>query len=371
MNIKLSKIFFISLLATAHVIADDSHQAVLKQLKLPKGFSISIFAKDLPNARTLALGDEGVIYIGTRQQGSVYAVQDTDNDGFADKKYTLATDLYMPNGIAYKNKALYVAQPHRIIRFNNIAQSLAKPPKPQIVYDKLPADKRHGWRYLRFGEDNKLYSAVGAPCNSCESDKEIYGSLFRVNTNGSDFEIIASGVRNSVGFDWHPETKALYFSENGRDNLGDDIPPDELNLWTEKGQNFGFPYCYGDDILDPELGKDKNCADFSSPSWKFKAHNAPLGIRFYRGSQFPENYHHQLFVAQHGSWNRSTPDGYRIALIKFEQGKPVSEEVFISGWLTKDEKVLGRPTDILEIADGSLLIADDKRGVIYKVSYQK
>jgi len=368
---KLLKILLTSLLVTGYAMADDPHQTVLKQLKLPKGFSISIFAKDLPNARTLALGDEGVIYIGTRQQGSIYAVQDTNNDGIADKKYTLATNLYMPNGVAYKNNTLYVAQPHRIIRFNNITQLLAKPPKPQIVYDKLPADKRHGWKYLRFGADSKLYSAVGAPCNSCESDKKIYGSLFRVNTDGSNFEIIASGVRNSVGFDWHPETKALYFSENGRDNLGDDIPPDELNLWTKKGQNFGFPYCYGDDILDPELGKDKNCATFRSPSWQFKAHNAPLGIRFYRGNQFPENYHHQLFVAQHGSWNRSTPDGYRIALIKFEQGKPVSEEIFISGWLTEDGKVLGRPTDILEIADGSLLIADDKRGVIYKVSYQK
>ena len=368
---KRSKILLLSLFMTSYVMADDSHQTILKQLKLPQGFTISIFAKDLPNARTLALGDEGVIYIGTRQQGSIYAVQDSNNDGIADKKYILATDLYMPNGVAYKNNTLYVAQPDKIIRFNHITQSLAKPPKPQIVYDKLPSDKRHGWKYLRFGMDNKLYSAVGAPCNSCEPKKEIYGSLFRMNTDGSNFEIIASGVRNSVGFDWHPKTKALYFSDNGRDNLGDDTPPDELNLWTEKGQNFGFPYCYGDDIVDPELGKDKNCADFSSPVWKFKAHNAPLGIHFYQSSQFPEHYHHQLFVAQHGSWDRSTPDGYRIALVKFKQGKPVSEEVFISGWLTKDGKVLGRPTDILEIADGSLLIADDKRGVIYKVSYQK
>lgn len=354
---------------TRYTIAADSHEKVLKQLTLPKGFSISIFAKNLPDARTLALGDKGIVYVGTRQQGRVYAVQDINNDGIADKNYTLATHLYMPNGVAYKDGVLYVAQPHRIIRFNNIANQLTQMPKPQLVYNKLPKNKHHGWKYLRIGMDNKLYSAVGAPCNSCESDQAIYTTLFRVNTDGSDFEIIASGIRNSVGFDWHPKTKALYFTENGRDHLGDNTPPDELNLWTQKGQHFGFPYCHGDDILDPKLGK--NCSNFTPPVWKFKAHNAPLGMRFYQGKQFPEYYQHQLFVAQHGSWNRSIPDGYRIALVKFEQGKPVFEEVFISGWLTKDGKVLGRPTDVLETMDGSLLIADDKRGVIYKVTYQK
>ncbi|NOQ36270.1 MAG: sorbosone dehydrogenase family protein [Methylococcaceae bacterium] len=368
---KFSKFFLISLFVTSCATADEDHQAVLKQLSVPDGFSLTIFAKNLPNVRTLALGDKGIVYAGTRQQGSVYAIQDVDNDGIADKNYTLATGLYMPNGVAYKNGALYVAQPHRIIRFDNIAKHLAQAPEPAIVYEGLPSDKHHGWKYLRFGEDNKLYSAVGAPCNVCEPSKEIYGTLFRLNADGSDFEILASGVRNTVGFDWHPESKALYFTENGRDHLGDDVPPDELNKWTAKGQHFGYPYCHAGEILDPEFGKDKNCADFVAPAWKFKAHNAPLGMRFYQGDQFPSEYKNQLFVAQHGSWNRSTPDGYRIALVKFKEGKAISEEVFISGWLTKDEKVLGRPTDILEMPDGSLLIADDKRGVIYKVSYKK
>ena len=368
---KYLKTFLFSLIATSCATADDSHQTVLEQLRLPSGFSISIFAENLPNARTLALGDNGIVFVGTRQQGSVYAVQDSNNDEVADKYYTLATDLYMPNGVAYKNGTLYVAQPHRIIRFDNITQQLEYPPKPKIVYKNLPSDKHHGWKYLRFGADNKLYSAVGAPCNICEPSKKIYSSLFRVNTDGSDFEMIATGVRNTVGFDWHPETKELYFTENGRDHLGDDVPPDELNKWTQKGQHFGYPYCHAGELLDPEFGKDKNCADFIAPEWKFKAHNAPLGMRFYNGNQFPKEYKNQLFVAQHGSWNRSVPDGYRIALVKFKEGKPVSEEAFISGWLTKDEKVLGRPTDILELPDGSLLIADDNRGVIYKVKYQK
>ncbi|MDQ7089072.1 MAG: PQQ-dependent sugar dehydrogenase [Methylococcales bacterium] len=368
---KISKLGLIGLWLINPVLADDSQQSVLKQLSVPDGFTLSIFAQNVPNARTLALGDNGVVYVGTRQQGSVYALQDSNNDGVADKKYTLATDLYMPNGVAYKNGTLYVAQPHRIIQFKNIGKQLAHPPKPSIVYEDLPADKRHGWKYLRIGDDNKLYSAVGAPCNSCESEKAIYGTLFRVNTDGSEFEIIASGVRNSVGFDWHPTTKSLFFTENGRDNLGDDTPPDELNLWTEKGQNFGFPYCYGDAILDPKLGGEKDCARFQPPAWKFKAHNAPLGMRFYRGNQFPKPYQHQLFVAQHGSWNRSIPDGYRIALVTFKNGQPISEKTFISGWLTDDKKVLGRPTDILEMDDGSLLITDDKQGLIYKVTYSK
>jgi len=362
----------LSFLGISSVFATpNQYPEVLSQLTLPSGFSISIFADNLPNARTLALGENGIIYIGTRQKGNVYAVQDTDNDGFSDKSYTLANNLYMPNGVAYKNGALYVAQPHQIIRFNNIAQHLKNPPKPSVVYKGLPSDKHHGWKYLRFGADNKLYSAVGAPCNICEPTKAIYSSLFRVNTDGSDFEILATGIRNTVGFDWHPETKQLYFTENGRDHLGENIPADELNLWTKKGQHFGYPYCHAGELLDPEFGKNKNCADFTPPVWKFKAHNAPLGIRFYQGDLFPAEYKNQLFVAQHGSWNRSIPDGYRIALVEFKEGKAVKEKVFISGWLTEKGKVLGRPTDILELPNGNLLIADDTLGLIYQVTYKK
>jgi len=343
----------------------------LSALQLPAGFKISIFADNVPNARSLALGDNGIVYVSTRQAGKIYAVQDSDGDGKADKTYTLASHLYMPNGIAYKAGALYVAQPHRIIRFDQIEKHLTAPPKPVVIFDKLPADKHHGWKYLRFGPDNKLYSAVGAPCNSCESKQPIYGTLFRLNPDGSEFEIIAHGVRNTVGFDWQPTTQALYFTENGRDNLGDDVPPDELNHWQKKGEHFGYPYCHAGEILDPELAGNNQCSQFVAPAWKFKAHNAPLGMRFYQGEQFPAAYKNQLFVAQHGSWNRSEPDGYRIALVTFKDNQPVDEQVFISGWLTKTGQVLGRPVDILELPNGSLLISDDKQGVIYQVRYQK
>jgi glucose/arabinose dehydrogenase len=276
----------------------------------------------------------------------------------------------MPNGVAYKEGDLYVAETDKIIRFNNIDSHLDNPPRPEVIYDGLPSDKHHGWKYLRFGKDNRLYTAIGAPCNICLPEKEIYSSLVRMNTDGSGFEIVARGIRNTVGFDWQPDTNKLFFTENGGDYMGDDLPPDELNQWIQKGQHFGYPYCHAGDIPDPELAGDKSCQQFTAPVWKFKAHMAPLGMRFYTGTQFPEQYKNQLFVAQHGSWNRSKPHGYRIALVEFKQGKAVSEQAFISGWLTKDDKVLGRPTDILQMPDGSLLIADDTLGVIYRVSYK-
>ncbi|MDO9169259.1 MAG: PQQ-dependent sugar dehydrogenase [Methylobacter sp.] len=348
----------------------NSHQDMLKQLHVPAGFTVSIFADNLPNARSLALGDNAVVFIGTGAEGAVYAVQDSNSDGVADRRYVIANGLYMPNGVAYKDNTLYVAEVNRIIRFDRISQQLASPPKPVVVYDQFPSERHHGWKYLRFGPDNKLYTTVGAPCNICEPEKPIYSSLVRLNADGSGFEILARGIRSSVGFDWQPETDALFFSDNGRDYMGDDLPPDELNQWTTTGEHFGFPYCHGGDTPDPELSAGKTCRQFTAPVWKFKAHLAPLGLRFYRGKQFPVEFKNQLFVAEHGSWNRSEPHGYRVVLVKFKQSKPVAEQVFIDGWLTKTGKVLGRPVDILEMPNGSLLISDDKRGVIYKVEYQ-
>ncbi|GAB4259366.1 MAG: sorbosone dehydrogenase family protein [Methylomicrobium sp.] len=342
----------------------------LKQLQLPDGFSISLFAENVPNARSLALGEQGVIFVGTRQQGDVYALQDSDGDGKADKRYVLATGLYMPNGVAYRDGSLYVAETNRIVRFDRIIDHLAAPPKPTVIYDKLPSDRHHGWKYLRFGPDGKLYTAVGAPCNVCESEKDIDATLVRLNPDGTQFEIVARGVRNTVGFDWRPEDETLFFTENGRDLLGDDVPPDELNRWSKVGQHFGYPYCHGGAIADPEFGSRRSCNEFVAPAWRFNAHVAPLGMRFYRGAQFPATFKHQLFVAQHGSWNRSEPDGYRVAWIRFDNGEPVAEQPFISGWLTASGQVLGRPVDLLEMPNGSLLISDDKRGVIYKVDYK-
>ncbi len=346
-------------------------QQVIKHLILPVNFHIEIFAENLPNARTLALGDDGVVYVGTRQQGSVYAVQDADGDGVADKQFILAEGLYMPNGVAYKDGDLYVAETHRIIRFNDIGQHLSAPPEPTVVYDQFPRDKHHGWKYLAFGPDGLLYTSIGVPCNICLPTKSIYGTLVRLKPDGSNLEILAKGIRNSVGFDWHPESGVLYFTDNGRDYLGDDLPPDELNQWTAKGQHFGYPFCHGGMVKDPKLGQTKDCEVFEQPVWKFKAHMAPLGILFYTGKQFPKRFQNQLLVAQHGSWNRSKPHGYRIALVKFRNGKPVAERHFISGWLTADGKVLGRPTDIMQMPDGSVLIADDTLGVIYRVYYKK
>ncbi len=362
----------LSLLGISSAIAApvNQHREILSQLHLPAGFSISIFADHLPNARSLALGDDGLIYVGTRQEAKVYAVQDQNGDGIAEKQWVIASDLYMPNGVAYKDGALYVAQPHRIIRFDHIGKHLDHPPKPVVIFDQLPAKAHHGWRYLRFGPDHKLYSAVGAPCNICEPQQKIEASLVRLNPDGSEFEILAQGVRNSVGFDWQPHTQNLFFTENGRDELGDDVPPDELNRWTKIGEHFGFPYCHGGKIADPEFGQKQSCQSFTPPLWTFKAHNAPLGIHFYSGKLFPQLYQQQLFVALHGSWNRSQPDGYRVDVIHFQNQQPISQQVFIEGWLTADGKVLGRPVDILPLANGKLLISDDKLGVIYQVSFQ-
>ena len=348
----------------------NKYQDIIKQLHVADDFEISIYADDLPNARSLTLGDHGIVYIGTGAEGKVYAVQDANGDGIAEKRYTIAENLNMPNGVAYRAGSLYVAEINRIIRFDNISQNLASPPKPVVIYDQFPADQHHGWKYLRFGPDNKLYTAIGAPCNICDPEKSIYTSLVRLDADGSHFESLARGIRNTVGFDWQPCTHALFFTDNGRDYLGDDLPPDELNQWSKTGEHFGFPHCHAGYIKDPEFGEQKKCPQFKAPAWQFKAHVAPLGLHFYQGKQFPQKYQNQLFVAQHGSWNRTKPDGYRIALITFKQNKPVSEQVFIDGWLTKADKVLGRPVDILEMPDGSLLISDDQLGVIYKIHYK-
>lgn len=346
------------------------HQDIVNKLHLPTGFSISVYADGLPNARSLALGDNGVVFVGTGKEGKVYAVPAHNGDGVAKPHQLIAEGLDMPNGVAYKDGALYVAAISRILRYDAISQHLEHPPKATVVYDKFPTDTHHGWKYLRFGPDGKLYTAVGAPCNICNPEQEIYTSLVRLNPDGSGLEILARGIRNTVGFDWQPQTQALYFNDNGRDYLGDDAPPDELNRWTGKGEHFGYPYCHGGDILDPEFAGDKKCADFTAPVWKYPAHVAALGMRFYQGGQFPAAYKNQLFVAQHGSWNRTEPQGYRVVLVKFDpKGQAVAEEEFITGWLGKNGEVFGRPVDILTLPDGGLLISDDKNGLIYKVVY--
>jgi glucose/arabinose dehydrogenase len=318
----------------------------------------------------LALGNDGTVYVGTLERGVVYALRDEDGDGRAERVFTLVSGLQLPNGVAFRDGALYVAEVNRIIRFSDIGSRLAAPPSAEVIYDRFPKDRHHGWKYLRFGPDGKLYVPVGAPCNICKPDLP-YASLTRMNPDGSSFEVYAVGIRNTVGFDWHPDSGELWFTENGRDWLGDDLPAEELNRAPTQGMHFGYPYCHAGDLPDPEFGKERPCKEFVPPAWKFPAHTAPLGVRFYTGNQFPEVYRKQLFVAQHGSWNRSRPQGYQIVVVSFDKsGRVVTDEVFADGWLRPDGEVLGRPVDLLQIEDGSLLVSDDHRGVIYRISYR-
>lgn len=341
----------------------------LNKIKLPDGFHIEVFSDAVPDARSMTLGADGTVYVGTRKEGKVYALPDRNGDHKPDQVYTLVDGLKMPNGVAIVGDALYIAEVDRITRLKNIASQLQKPPKAETIYNLFPSKAHHGWKYLRLGPDGKLYTPIGAPCNICEPDPDEFAIMVRLNPDGSNYEVFARGIRNSVGFDWHPNTQVLWFTDNGRDHLGDDVPADELNQASKPGQHFGYPYCHAGDIRDPKLGK-KPCQDFSPPAWRFPAHIASLGIRFYTGKQFPESYKNQLFVAQHGSWNRSRAHGYRVVLLQFEKGMPVAEQVFAEGWLQADGKVLGRPVDVLQLKDGSLLISDDKNGVLYRIYYE-
>ncbi len=338
----------------------------LSEIKLPAGFSIEIWSDQVPNARSLALGAKGTVFAATRSDGRVYALIPRDNA--SPTVITLARNLSMPNGVAFHQGDLYVAENHRITRYPDIETTLPEVPEPELVIDTLPTERHHGWRYIHFGPDGKLYIALGAPCNVCF--REGFANISRMNPDGTKQEIVAYGVRNSVGFTWHPETGNLWFTDNGRDMLGDDIPPGELNHLTRDGQHFGFPYCHGGDIKDPEFGDQRDCAEFEPPAQKLGPHVAALGVRFYDGTMFPEEYRGQAFLAEHGSWNRSQKIGYRVTLVRMEDGKAVGYEVFADGWL-QNEEVSGRPVDLLVIGDGSLLLSDDQNGVIYRISYTR
>jgi glucose/arabinose dehydrogenase len=340
----------------------------LDKIKLPAGFKISIYA-EVDNARSLALSPNGTLFVGNRSGDKVYAVIDKDKDFKADEVKVIASDLNMPCGVAFREGSLYVAEVNRILRFDNIEKSLDAPPSPVVVSDKLPSDKHHGWKFITFGADGKLYVPVGAPCNVCEKDNPIYSSIARMNPDGSGLEVFAHGVRNSVGFDFHPETKELWFTDNGRDWLGDDLPSDELNRAYKAGLHFGFPYCHQGDTPDSEFGKKRNCDEFEKPAQKLGAHVASLGMRFYTGSQFPESYKNGIFIALHGSWNRSAKSGYKLMFAKVENNKVTNYATFAEGWLNGQDN-WGRPVDVQMLPDGSLLLSDDQADVIYRISYQ-
>jgi glucose/arabinose dehydrogenase len=348
------------------LISKDGLQ--LDKLKLPEGFKIDVYAR-VKNARSMALGSDGTLFIGTRGDDKVYAVRDSDNDFKADEIFTLATELRNPNGVAFKDGALYVAEISKLWKYENIESTLNNP-YGKLIYDDYPTDGHHGWKYIAFGPDGKLYIPVGAPCNLCESKNEMYASITRMNPDGTGREIYAKGIRNTVGFTWHPETGQMYFTDNGRDMLGDDVPPCELNRITEKGQHFGYPYCHGGTIKDPEFGDKFPCSDFVKPVQNLGPHVAPLGMKFYTGNMFPEKYKNKILIAEHGSWNRSEKIGYRITMVTEENGVGKKYEPFITGWLDEKEQTSwGRPVDVLILPDGSMLMSDDQSGTIYRVSY--
>lgn len=339
-------------------------------IKLPPGFSIDYYAENIEGARSMALSPNGTLFVGSRDAGKVYAILDRNNDSKADDVFVLAEGLDLPNGVAFRNGSLYVAEVSRVIRYDSIEVRLEDPPEPVVVNDKFPSDHAHGWKYIKFGPDGKLYVPVGMPCNVCnkEGEDERYGTIMRMEPDGSQLEIFARGIRNTVGFDWNPETGELWFTDNGRDWLGDNAPPDELNRAPVQGMHFGFPYCHGGDIPDPEFGKLRNCSEFTPPAIKLGPHVAPLGMTFYTGTMFLEEYRNQIFIAEHGSWNRKIPIGYQVSLVRLENGKPVSYEPFADGWL-QGLAAWGRPVDVLVMPDGALLVSDDKNNVIYRISY--
>jgi len=343
----------------------------LDSLTLPAGFSIQIYSAEVPNARSLALGPKGVVFVSNRTEDKVYALVDANADHQVDRVQVVASGLDTPNGIAYKDGTLFIAEVGRLLRIDGIDTKLEHPPEPKLVTDAFPKEKHHGWRYLRFGPDGLLYMAVGAPCNVCEREEPIFSTMARMKADGTGLEVFAKGVRNSVGFDWHPQTKALWFTENGRDELGDDIPGDEINRADKAGLNFGFPYCHAGKFLDPGFGTGKSCATYEPPALALGAHVAALGMRFNTGKMFPESYRNALFVAEHGSWNRSHKSGYRVMVAQLEGDRIVKYEPFIKGWLNEQsDEVSGRPTDVEWLDDGSLLISDDYRGAVYRVTYR-
>jgi glucose/arabinose dehydrogenase len=356
----------------------------LDKIQLPEGFKIDVFAR-VSNARSLALSPDGTLFVSNRGEDKVYAIQDTNGDWKADKKYIIASGLTMPNGVAFKDGDLYVAEVSKLWKYANIENQLAAPPAPTLIYDDFPKDRHHGWKYIAFGPDGKLYVPVGAPCNICESQPNLpnspnvhYAAIMRMNADGSGREVYVDGVRNTVGFTWHPETGEMWFTDNGRDNIGptqsdtDNAPPCELNRASSMGQHFGYPYCHGGTILDPDFGDGKDCADYVTPAQNLGPHVAPLGLKFGTTSNFPALYENKIFIAEHGSWNRSEKIGYRIMLVTEQNGVGQSYEAFATGWLDDaTQNVWGRPVDLVFAADGSMLVSDDFSGTIYRIWYEE
>ncbi|WP_158498737.1 sorbosone dehydrogenase family protein [Magnetospira sp. QH-2] len=349
--------------------ADSDMEKDLAGIKLPEGFSISLWAR-VPGARSLAVAPEkGLVFVGTRGD-KVYAVADRDQNGTAEDAFQIASDLNMPNGVAWRASALYIAERHRLLRLPIGDLKPETRLKAEVLYEGLPDLRWHGWRYAAFGPDNGLYVAIGAACNVCAL-KGMEGTIQRFDPKTWKPQTHATGVRNSVGLDFHPVTGNLFFTDNGADWMGDDSPHDELNRADKAGHHFGFPFYGGGRARTDDFKGEKTPAGVRFPDIDFNAHVAPLGIRFYTGDSFPAAYRNDAFVAQHGSWNRAEPDGYRVMRIRFDaKGNALRKEVFAEGWL-KEGEAWGRPVDVAVLWDGSLLVSDDSAGAIYRITYTK
>lgn len=343
----------------------------LNTMQLPKGFHISVYTDNVPGARQMTLGNDGTVYIGSQGTGKVYALVNNDqNFNSQPEVITIASGLNNPNGVAFRNGKLYVAETNRILRYDNIADHLKHPPKPTIIRDQLPNKRHHGLRYIKFGPDNLLYMGVGAPCNVCISKNPIFGTIVRMQPDGKNLQIYATGIRNTVGFAWSPVDNKLWFTDNGRDWLGDNLPPDELNTAPRANMNFGFPYFYGKNKPDPKYGRNKSSKGYTPSAFNLPAHVAALGMIFYTGTMLPKQYHNQILIAEHGSWNRSKKTGYRVSMVAMKGNKPVAYQPIIKGW-RQGQSAWGRPVDLLMLPDGSLLISDDYNGVIYRLTYDR
>ena len=348
-----------------------AHANSLLNLSVPEHFTIQTYADNVDGARQLAVDDNGVVYVGSRGEGKVYALFPNGDNTKATKVVTLLDKLNYPNGVAFYEGKLYVGELDKITVYKVTRKDDRLRANEVSVSARFPNKRWHGYKYIKFSPKGELFTAVGMPCNTCfyREDQPVFGTIVRVNAV-DDVEIFARGVRNSVGFDWQPTTHDLWFTDNGQDMLGDNTPPDELNHVSYRKEDFGFPYVYGDNVVAPDYIGKAISKKFTMPAYKFQAHVAPLGMTFYKGKQFPSAYQNQLIIAQHGSWNRSKPVGYRLMLAQIENHQVKRMTPFISGWLDDKGNVIGRPVDILNLADGSILVSDDYSGVVYRVSYK-
>ena len=341
----------------------NAHALPLERLKLPAGLKIEVVA-EVPNARQMALTAKGTLIVGSRGAGTVHALQDRDSDGFYEKKQLLADNLNMPSGLTVMDGDLYIAAVSQILKIQDIEQNLSQP-VTELIYDQLPEETHHGWKYLTH-RNGRLYFNIGAPCNICLREDKRFATIAALEPASGKLQLIANGVRNSVGLAWHPSDGSLWFTENGGDHLGDDRPDDELNRMTTVGQHYGYPHIHGDGLKDKQYRRDE-ISGYQAPEALLGAHVAPLGLTFYQGTQIPEADKETLFIALHGSWNRSSKVGYQILKVQTRSGKVTQQQVFVDGWLT-GQRHWGRPADVITAPDGSLLISDDYAGVIYRVS---